>query len=96
MYKNFYTKKKNTINNIQYQRKLVGKISKNQLANKVENAMNNAHNFTKYNHGYISRLISICKLSGTLKKTLKKTNIGRHSIRLNYNTKHYVDWQKNT
>ena len=39
-----------------------------------------------------TRILAICKINGTFKKTNKKTNVSRHVIRWQKNTKFLEGW----
>jgi len=40
----------------------------------------------------MNKVLAICKINGSLKKTNKKTNVSRHTIRWQKNTKFLESW----
>jgi hypothetical protein len=85
--KNFF---KNKQKNIILQQKYTKNIRNNFLWNKVTKLY--GINQFKNQLGSINKILSVCKINGSLKKTNKKTNVSRHTIRWQKNTKFLEGW----
>jgi len=92
MYKNLFQKKHNNVLNIDFQKKKILKIKYYIIHKKILKFFLKKK-YIKNIEVHQTRIISICKVTGTLKKTNKRANVTRHICRKYQNTKYLRLWQ---